>query len=543
MKILSKKKNLIKKYYDSRSACQVLAGLMCNPKLLKRSEYILDAEDFQGGSHKTLFKCIYNLSQKGIEVVTLTDVDNYLSEVDPVGYKRLFEKTNGAEWITEILDDVNIDNFTYYYERLRKFALLRSYLINGVDVKGVLDLEEIDVETNAMQLTMFDKLSLEDIIKFFDDQNLVSKNRFTVRGVNQSAKSGDNARELRELLRQSSSYGCALEGEYITTATYGIQGGRVLVETRDSGCGKSRSSIKRLINYCSPYLWSYEEKDFIPNPNGQNNSGLYIGSEMEIWKELEPIIWCFIAGVEEDKMMDNELTEEEEERIDRAIEIAEQMQLYKEQVDDIGLNFIEQTIEKHKIEHNIGMVCIDYIEFNPILAQEYAQLVKGINVREDMMLLNASKFIKSISQKYDVFIIIYTQTNDEARRLGERDQTAIKGGKSLPNKADFGITVFEPTKKELEKLEPIIDDLKHKQKGLGKEPYRPNICISIYKNRWYTPRDAYKDNSRPRPRKIKIWSYQDLGTGYVKDLFVTDWDYELISIPRTQINNLKNSKE
>lgn len=539
---MSKKKDLIKKYYDSPSACQVLACLMCNPKLIKRSDYILDVEDFQGGTHKTLFKCIYNLSQKGIEVITLTEVDNYLSEVDPIGYKKMFEKSNGAEWITNILDDVNIENFDYYYERVRKFALLRSYLQNGADVRGILDLDEMDAEISNMQTVAFDKYSLDDIIEFFDNINMASKNRFTMRGIHQSGKSGDRAKELREKLKQSSSFGCSLEGDYLTTVTYGTVGGRMMVDTRDSGCGKSRLSIKRLVNYCSPYLWSEKEGKFISNPNGQNNSGLYIGSEMEIWEELEPIIWCFIAGVECEKLLDNELTEEENLRIDKAIEIAEQMQLYKEKQDDIGLKFIEDCVEKHKLEHNIGMVCVDYIEFNPILSQEFNAIAKGMGSREDLILLEASKKCKSIAQKYNVFMIIYTQTNDEARRKGQRDQTAIKGGKGIVNKADFGITVFEPTKKELEKLEPIIEYFRSKRKGLGFKPYTPNVCISVYKNRWYTPRNAYKDADRPRPRKFKIWSYQDLGTGYVEDLFVTDWEYELISIPRRKINDLNNKE-
>lgn len=251
---------------------------------------------------------------------------------------------------------------------------------------------------------------------------------------------------------------------------------------------------------------------------------------MELWKEIEPTIWCIIACVEEDKLKDNDLSKEEEERVTKAIEYAKQMQLYKEKADDITLTFIEQMVEKHRKEHNIKMVCVDYLELNPLLIQEYLSSVKGMSVREDMVLLNASKAIKSIAQSYEVFIVVYTQTNDEGRRTEQRDQTAIKGGKSLPNKADFGLTVFEPTTKELNLLEPIITKV---SKGLGSKKI-PNICISIYKNRWYSPRDGYKDTKRPRPRKIKIWSYQDLGTGYVEDLFVTDWNYELLSIPKTK---------
>ena len=42
----SKDNKLFKKYYDSRSACQVLGCLMINPNLVKSLDYTLDKEDF-----------------------------------------------------------------------------------------------------------------------------------------------------------------------------------------------------------------------------------------------------------------------------------------------------------------------------------------------------------------------------------------------------------------------------------------------------------------------------------------------------------------
>ena len=51
--------------------------------------------------------------------------------------------------------------------------------------------------------------------------------------------------------------------------------------------------------------------------------------------------------------------------------------------------------------------------------------------------------------------------------------------------------------------------------------YKPNRCISVYKNRGgeYT--------------KCKIWLYVDYATMRVHDLFCTDYDYELLDIPQT----------
>ena len=90
---------------------------------------------------------------------------------------------------------------------------------------------------------------------------------------------------------------------------------------------KTRSSIKRLVNVCSPYLWDFKEECFVENPNGIDNSGLYIGTEMDIYMELEPTVWCTIAGVDEAKFKQHELTDNEERRIEKAREYSKQMKL------------------------------------------------------------------------------------------------------------------------------------------------------------------------------------------------------------------------
>lgn len=515
----SSKKNFIKKYYDSRSACQVLGSLMINPKLIKSLDFPLDKEDFIGGKHQTLFTAIFNLAHQGVETINLSDIESHLHSVNPVGYIKMFEKFTGEEWITSLLEDANVNNFSHYYKIVRKYALLRSYLSEGVDVSKILDLNELDPEINQQQLEIFDKLSIEDIIKFFDRQNLNSKQRFTVRDNNKSRKSGDGADELYEAFKETPSYGLSYESEYLNTITYGVQGNRFIVDTRDSGCGKTRSSIKRLCTVCSPYLWDSDKQQFIENPNGKDNAGLYIGTEMDIYLELEPIIWCTIACVDQAKYKNNELTKEEEQRLLQAIEYSKQMQLYFEDEEDFDINFLWQIIEKHKMEHNICMVCLDYVELNSALAMEYTSTSRGMTSREDQILLNLSKNIKAISKRFDVNIIAYTQTNDEGRKEGLRDQTAVKGGKSFPNKSDFAMTVFEPTKKELELIEPIIR--KHSKGINGK--IIPNVCYHTYKNRWFNP------------KKIKIWGYQDLGTNEYKDLFCTDEHYKYINIPKTKI--------
>ena len=89
----------------------------------------------------------------------------------------------------------------------------------------------------------------------------------------------------------------------------------------------------------------------------------------------------------------------------------------------------------------------------------------------------------------------------------------------MPNKADVGIVVFAPTKKELDFIQPLIP----KAKGLNKTLI-PNMCYTVYKNRFGEITE-----------EVKIWCHQNLGNMKTIDLFCTNRDYEPISIDKTLI--------
>ena len=91
-----------------------------------------------------------------------------------------------------------------------------------------------------------------------------------------------------------------------------------------------------------------------------------------------------------------------------------------------------------------------------------------------------------------------------------------KSAKSIIDKADSALIAMPPTEKELKKIEGIL------RRMIGKP--KPNLCYSVYKNR------GGKFN------KVKIWLYVDYDTMRVHDLFCTDYNYNLIDVPKTYIN-------
>lgn len=509
------KKQLIKKYYNSRAACQVLGCLLTNPELVKSKELPISQEDFANPLHQLVFGVAYDLAHKGVKTIRLVEIENHLSSTSPISYER-FMNQQGSEWVQKVLLlAAEVGNYEHYYWIVRKLSCLRAYLNQGVDVSGLLDYSQVDPTLIEQQEEKFFRLSMNDIIRYFDRKNLNAKELFVV-SSNEGGKIGEGARELRQKLKESPPFGYSFESEYLNTLAYGLRIGALYVESRNSGCGKSRIGLKRLVLLTAPQYWCHEKNCFINNPQGQDNRGLYINTELEKI-EIETIVWATISGLPEDKIIEDDLTKEEEVRLNKAIEIAEQMKLWMETEENYDVAYLRYTIDKYKTKWNINMVVVDYIELTPALVSEYVQQTKGMVARGDSVLLNLSAELKTMARQFKVVMIAYTQVSDNARRDETiRDSSAIANSKSIQNKADFGAVVFEPSVKELEKVQPIIESLQ------GFYPV-PNIIYHIYKIR------------KGKIKNCKVFAYQDLGTMRVIDCFVTNDKYEQINVDRKKI--------
>lgn len=236
---------------------------------------------------------------------------------------------------------------------------------------------------------------------------------------------------------------------------------------------------------------------------------------MELITEIEPILWAYIADVPQEHIMTGRYVGDEEERVDEAIKILnEEGHIYLEYVPDYDIGTLENIIEQHVLQHGVRNVFFDYIHVTTDLISEFQSQSKArMQIREDQVLANLSLKLKELTRKYDISLDTWTQVSGDFKNEQNRDQTIVRGAKSIIDKCDTASIVSEVTKKEYKYLEKIVKNRFMK--------YQPNRCISVYKNRGgeYT--------------KCKVWLYIDYATMRVHDLFCTDYDYDLIDMPQT----------
>lgn len=88
--------------------------------------------------------------------------------------------------------------------------------------------------------------------------------------------------------------------------------------------------------------------------------------------------------------------------------------------------------------------------------------------------------------------------------------------KAIADRIDAGYVILPPSKSELEAVKPI----------LSKNIYPvPNMIYHLYKCR------------RGKITRVKVWLHLDLGNCRLTDLFVTNFDNELIPVDKLTIEN------
>jgi replicative DNA helicase len=241
--------------------------------------------------------------------------------------------------------------------------------------------------------------------------------------------------------------------------------------------------------------------------NGIAEPCLYISTEQEL-EEIQTMMLAFLSSVNEEHIISNQYEGDEIERVRKAAEILKRSPIYIEELPDFSLQDVEDKIKKGIREHGVKYVFHDYIHTSMKILEEITRRSGGVKLREDNILFLLSVKLKDIATQYNIFIISATQLNQDWKSSDMPDQNLLRGAKSIADKCDWGAVMLDVTPEDLEKLDTILED------GMT----RPNLKMSIYKNR------------RGRYTKCYLWMYADKGTCRFDGLFLTDWNYELISI-------------
>jgi len=497
---------------DKNSIIQVLGCLLQKPSLLGQAfNYNLTKDDFPETFHKIIFAAINNLYQNGTEKIDAAEIDGFLSNYE-IQYK-IFNDNNGIEYLYQIQELSQLENFDYYYNRLKKYSFLRACKQKGIDISDIYKEDLIDPREEEKMQEQFDQYSLDELIKIIETKIIDLKEQFKTNKNSNGIQGADGIEELIEELRKNPDFGAPLCSKYLNTITRGARKSKYYLRSSITGGGKTRLALADLLNICIDEIYDVEKGQWVYN--GAKQRGLFITTELNFDEIQTPSI-AFISSIPEDVILSGKLTEDEHKRVKRAIDIFKNSYVWIEYLPDFDLEDIENVIEKHVLINGVEYVVFDYIHSSVKLLSSLTSKSKINNMREDQILLLMSSRLKDICNRHNIWLLSGTQLNADWKN--SQDSNAIRGAKSIIDKADVAMITLPVTKKDLDALEPII------RNGFSR---KPNMVTTIYKMR------------RGKYNNVKLWQFVNLGTLRSEDCFVTYEDYTLVDIKPTEIKTRK----
>ena len=310
--------------------------------------------------------------------------------------------------------------------------------------------------------------------------------------------------------KQFPEVGVPLYGPLVNTVTRGARLKKFYLRSAGTGVGKTRSMIA---DACFIACSKIYDENFGWIKCGTQEPVLFITTEQEL-EEIQTMMLAFLSNVNEEHILNGEYVEDEEKRVNEAIEILEKAPLFVEELPDFSLKDVEDKIKKNIREHDVKYIFHDYIHTSLKILEEITRRSGGIKLREDNVLFMLSTRLKDLCNKYGVFIMSATQLNGDWKDAKIPDQNLLRGAKAIADKIDYGSILLNTTDDDLVALEQIMASNMFD---------KPTIKMSIYKNR------------RGRYKGVILWCRADLGCCRIKPMFCTTYDYEMVSIDDIRI--------
>lgn len=497
------------KYIDVSAVMQIIGSVYNNPSLLDRTDkYVINEEDFTEDFHRIVFGSIYKLHELGAKKIDLKSIADFLSSRPK---SEAIYKDKGEEWLLKVSENAEPLAFDYYYSRLKKMTLLRTYDNFGIDVSEIYDPDNVfDLKKKQAQEDFIDNSSLEDLALKIDDKIERIKLKCISNVKNNSFKAGHNIFSLIQKYKEAPEVGVPLYGSMINTVTRGARLKKLYLRSAPSGYGKTRTMIADTCTigasqiYDNIYGWI---------KTGKAMPTVYITTEQTV-DEIQTMMLAFLSNVNEEKILNGSYSNDEETRVLQAATILQDSPIYIEELLDFSMQDVEDIIKKNIRENNASYVFFDYIQTSPKILQEITSKSGGVRLREDNILFMLSAKLKDLANENGVFILTSTQLNGSWTEADTPDQNMLRGAKSIADRIDLGMIQLPAKEKDYQALETIL-----KTEAFQ----RPNFKISIYKNR----RGKYKG--------VYLWAVADLGTCRMNPIFATTWDYEILSVEDLKI--------
>ena len=347
---------------DKNVLRQVIGGLMQRPHLLSEvDKYSLTVSDFSSRFEKYIFSAITNLYCKGATNIQPIDVANYL-ESDATASKT-FEINHGVEYLQDAVEFSSWENFSYYYEKLKKLNLIRDLKKQGFDTSAFycddLTANGAD-EINAK----FEHLTVTDICNGVKRKLLLLESIYAQTGEVEESKASSGIRDFINHMHTTIEVGAPLQGAMYNKIFSGAQKKALTIRSGCSGLGKTRQAVGDACYLAYPIRYNSRARQW--EQTGSCEKVLFIMTEQTM-DQVRKMIVAYLSDINESRFKLGNFSAEEQEILNQAADVMEKYadNLILVKMPNPTIELVKTIVRENCLTKDIGYVFFDYIFINP----------------------------------------------------------------------------------------------------------------------------------------------------------------------------------
>ena len=285
---------------------QILGSLMKHPQFLSEiDKYSLSITDFSTKFEKYIFTAIQGLWQNGAPKITAFDIESYMEANEAA--KKLFEQQNGIEYLQDIEEFSNVENFPYYYTKLKKLNLLRDLKKQNFPVEEFYQ-EDLTAPNAAEINQQFEDLTVSDIITSVKKRLLVLESDYAGTEEVQEWDIAGDIDDLVESFGEDGSVGLPIQGSIFNKVIDGAQRSCLTIRSGASGTGKTRNAVADACLLAFPLRYNSATAQW--EQVGSNQKVLFIITE-QTDKQIKKMILAYLSDINESKFKYGVFNDEE----------------------------------------------------------------------------------------------------------------------------------------------------------------------------------------------------------------------------------------
>ncbi len=385
--------------YNIEAEQAVLGSMIFDDKALVSCVEALSADDFYTNAHKIIFNAIETLFNEGrpVDIVTLSD--KLGSDIDQVG---------GISYISGIVQNVlSTENLAHYISIVEGRSILRK-LVGAAS--EIIDISTADKDEVSAILDKSEQL----IFNILDKRG--TKGFYHIKEVVQSSMA---------LLQELKKKGSAITGvptgfKELDTLTAGLQKSTLVIVAARPGVGKTSFAL-----------------NIAENAAIKHNVPVAIFSLEMSKEELVNRVMSSEALVSSEKMRVGDLSPTDMTKLAHSLKGIINAPIYIDDTPGISISEIRAKCRRLKLEKNIGLVVIDYLQLME---------GKGKSDNRSQEVADISRALKIMAKELEIPVITLSQLNrtSEARKDKRPQISDLRESGAIEQDADIVMLLYNP---------------------------------------------------------------------------------------------------